>query len=225
MSRMKPLMSDMQDDIALQELGRASVQIVHDLKNQINGLKLYATFLRKRLEASNRPADELDTLSKINAGLERAAADMSALVRYGRPVELRRQPQVDLAQILASAVDGATLTVQDGDYRGEFDTTVIKEALKTIQAVVHTNAAMTREMLETFLRHEEPSATRPAPHAVIEWRGVDHRDEKLFASFAGSNGLRLALAAKFIRAHGGTVEQEGDVVRARLPLTKVSGTG
>jgi len=34
--------------MSLEDLGRATLQIVHDLKNQLNGLKLYATFLRKR---------------------------------------------------------------------------------------------------------------------------------------------------------------------------------
>ena len=55
-TQMKPLLSESQDQESLQALGRASVQIVHDLKNQLNGLKLYATFLRKRMEKSERPA-------------------------------------------------------------------------------------------------------------------------------------------------------------------------
>ena len=79
-----------------------SVQIVHDLKNQLNGLKLYATFLRKRMEKSERPADEQETIGKLISGLERAAADMTTLVRFGRPLELRRQPRVDLVKILSN---------------------------------------------------------------------------------------------------------------------------
>ncbi|HYE64669.1 MAG TPA: hypothetical protein VD966_03740, partial [Pyrinomonadaceae bacterium] len=97
---MRPLKSEAQDTNTLQELGRASAQIVHDLKNQLNGLKLYATFLRKRMEKSERPADERETIDKLITGLERAAADLTALVRYGRPVELRRQPGIDLFKIL-----------------------------------------------------------------------------------------------------------------------------
>ena len=61
---MKPLLSESEDYDALFALGRASVQIVHDLKNQLNGLKLYATFLRKRSEKSERPGDELETINK-----------------------------------------------------------------------------------------------------------------------------------------------------------------
>ena len=38
------------------------MQIVHDLKNQLNGLKLYATFLRRRIEKNERPGDEQETI-------------------------------------------------------------------------------------------------------------------------------------------------------------------
>src|SRR5829696_4029361 len=104
---MKPVKSEVTDSSALEELGRASVQIVHDLKNQLNGLKLYATFLRKRMEKTERPEDERETVAKLIQGLERAASDMTTLVRLGRPVELRRQPGVNLKQLLSEASEGA----------------------------------------------------------------------------------------------------------------------
>ncbi|MCA1618075.1 MAG: hypothetical protein LC795_01925 [Acidobacteria bacterium] len=141
---MKPLKTELQDAETLRDLGSASVQIVHDLKNQLNGLKLYATFLRKRLEKAGRPEDEQETVSKLISGLERAAADMNVLVRYGRSVELRRQPGTDLARLLADAAEGAP--------------------------------------------------------------------------FETATGLRMALAARIVRAHGGEVSHEGGRIRARLPL-------
>src|SRR5919199_98348 len=103
---MKPLKSEVTDAATLEELGRASVQIVHDLKNQLNGLKLYATFLRKRMEKAERPEDERETVAKLIQGLERAASDMTTLVRLGRPVELRRQRGVNLSSILMEASNG-----------------------------------------------------------------------------------------------------------------------
>ena len=72
-------MSRMEDSETLQDLGRASIQIVHDLKNQLNGLKLYATFLRRRIEKSERPEDEQETIEKLMAGLDRAASDLQRL--------------------------------------------------------------------------------------------------------------------------------------------------
>src|SRR2546422_7190870 len=87
---------------ALEDLGRATLQIVHDLKNQLNGLKLYATFLRKRLDRHDQAAEERETLAKLIAGLDRAARDMTALVRYAHPLDLRRQAHTDLREIISN---------------------------------------------------------------------------------------------------------------------------
>ena len=83
---MKPALAKTPEPNALEELGRATVQIVHDLKNQLNGLKLYATFLRKRLERDDRAIEERETLEKLIAGLDRSARDMTAPVQYARPI-------------------------------------------------------------------------------------------------------------------------------------------
>src|SRR4026207_1864459 len=99
---MKPLLSPSEDSHSLQTLGRASLQIVHDLKNQLNGLKLYATFLRKRLEPENKSSEEQEIVGKLIAGLDNAAREMSALVRFARPLELRQSPQTDLREIILS---------------------------------------------------------------------------------------------------------------------------
>ncbi len=174
---MTPQQQPALDAEALQQLGRASVEVVHDLKNQLNGLKLYATFLRKRAERDNRPSDELETVGKIIAGLERAASEMNLLVRYGRALELRRATQ-DLLQIVraSATADGETLDAQDADFRGDFDAERLGEALKGITA------------------------------------------RNLFGDLDGVGGLRAALAAKIVSAHGGTVEHERDAIRVRLPL-------
>src|ERR1700682_5843790 len=97
---MKPLIAEEQDGITLQNLGRASLQIIHDIKNQLNGLKLYATFLRKRLETLGQAGEEQETVTKLIAGLDRAAGDLTVLVQYGRPLELQTQPGVDLQKLL-----------------------------------------------------------------------------------------------------------------------------
>lgn len=212
---MKPLMSETRDAAALQELGRASVQIVHDLKNQINGLKLYATFLRKRLEKTEGRADELDTVNKLLAGLERAAADMTTLVRYGRPVELRRAPHVDLRRLLAAALGREPDAHGCGDAcTGEFDQAALTEALQQIDAAL-AGPPPGAARLALHLRREDAGG---ASVAVIEWRGTRPTSGDLFDSFAGGQGLRLALAAKIISAHGGAIEHEAGTVRVRIPI-------
>src|SRR5215213_9410460 len=195
---MKPLKTELQDAETLRDLGSASVQIVHDLKNQLNGLKLYATFLRKRMEKSERPADEQETILQLINGLERAAADMTALVRYGRPVELRRQPRVDLVKIMTAIIqsDGPgpssiRLEPPAASLEGEFDTIAVTEALKTITTgASNLRRAEDNDALLVYLRREE---TTRGHMAVIEWRGVRLTDGvDPFHSFVGSDGLRMS---------------------------------
>ncbi len=217
LSNMKPLKSETQDKETLQEIGRASVQIVHDLKNQLNGLKLYATFLRKRMEKAERPADEHETIAKLIAGLERAAADMTTLVRVGRPLELRLQPQTDLVKILSNLENDGEIKIEAeaGELAGDFDVAAITEAFKTITS----NALSLRPIgdnagLSICLRPDEDGRG-----AIIEWRGVKtNNGDDPFHSFAGSEGLRMSLAAKIIEAHGGEANYDADTLRARLPL-------
>lgn len=216
---MKPLRSEA-DAETLRELGAASVQVVHDLKNQLNGLKLYATFLRKRMEKSERPADEIETIAKLISGLERAASEMNVLVRYGRPLELRRQPQTDLARLVNEAAEGRSVEKDDGPFEGDFDPMLLSEALKSITNGGHTDVqtadASDGSPAVRLRRDDDGSA------AVIEWRGAmgDGVGGDPFRSFAGGPGLRLALAAKIIRAHGGETSHEAGAVRVRLPLHK-----
>jgi signal transduction histidine kinase len=216
-SNMKPLKSQTQDANVLQEIGRASVQIVHDLKNQLNGLKLYATFLRKRMEKSERPADELETVAKLISGLERAAADMTLLVRLGRPLELRLQPQTDLVKILTNIEPSAGIPIEAdrSELAGEFDIAAVTEALKTITScAANMPPAIDNEEARIHLWLDEKSN-----QAVIEWRGVKLTNgDDPFRSFAGSEGLRMSLAARIIEAHGGEAEHDANVLRIRLPL-------
>ena len=212
---MKPQQQPLSDSGALEALGRASVQIVHDLKNQLNGLKLYATFLRKRAARPERPADELETVEKIIAGLERAAADTHALVRFGRAVELQTRPGADLAQIIAAS--GADTSAAAGQvFRGDFDGQLLTETLQNINAAVAGRDATARPTVK--LSREDDDGGHAA---IVEWQTADGaRLLDSAATLSGSDGLRVALAAKIIRAHGGRLEAGDNSLRVRLPLTE-----
>jgi signal transduction histidine kinase len=230
---MKPLLSASEDSDALLALGRASVQIVHDLKNQINGLKLYATFLRKRSEKTERPADELETINKLIAGLDRTSTDLSMIVEYGQPVALKRQPGTDLEKIMRDVtrslndrapVSGAlmrtiVLDAEAGPFVGEFDSLVLGNALKSISlgAMTMGNVQTPEGSLEVRLQGE---ATDTERDGVIKWKIMDSIDHDPFHSFAGSNEIRLSLAARVIEAHGGSANRQDGALCVRLPLTR-----
>lgn len=226
---MKPLLSPPQDSNSLQTLGRASFQIVHDLKNQLNGLKLYATFLRKRMEKGEHPADEMETVNKLIAGLDRAAGDLSTLTDYGRPIELRKQSQIDLQKIMrgvaatfteptrsTGALTGVLLIEADqSPLIGEFDPAALTEALKSISvgAMKLSRGAEEKGTLRVSLREQNPDSV------LIEWHDINALSHDPFCSFAGSVEIRMSLAAKIIEAHGGSVALQGNVLSVSLPLT------
>ena len=231
---MKPLLSESEDNDALRALGRASVQIVHDLKNQLNGLKLYATFLRKRMEKGERPADELETINKLIAGLDRTARDVSMIVEYGRPLELKKQAGTDLERLsreVAAKLNAENLSNrppvtgglsgsvvvdgQTGPLVGEFDRALLAEALRWISLSAIKMLTNKAGSLAIRLKLDAFESRRDG---VIEWSVYDSSDHDPFHSFAGSNEIRLSLAARIIEAHGGSATRHDDVLSVRLPL-------
>ena len=219
---MTPILSRTEDKATLQDLGRASIQIVHDLKNQLNGLKLYATFLRKRLEKSERPEDELETIGKLISGLDRAAVDLSTIVEYGQQIELKTQSGVDLQKALRSVCT----TLQEADFvldsegqplTGEFDSTKLTDALKWISNGASRHAK-TGEEHKPIAVTVTRSATNPN-EAEIVWSGLKTLDHDPFHSFAGTDEIRMSLAGKIVEAHGGTAHFAGDRIVVTLPLS------
>lgn len=228
---MKPLLPESEDNDALRALGRASVQIVHDLKNQLNGLKLYATFLRKRFEKGERPADELETVNKLIAGLDRAAVDLSMIVEFGQPLSLKKQAGIDLEKIMRDIagslnvrppITGALdslIVIDAAPVRlvGEFDLALLGAALKSISlgAMKMLNSKASQGPLRVQLKGEAFGTRRDG---VIEWQVSDSSSHDPFHSFAGSNEIRLSLAAKVIEAHGGSAQRQDGTLCVRLPL-------
>ncbi len=234
---MKALLVENEDTHSLETLGRASVQIVHDLKNQLNGLKLYATFLRKRMEKTGGAEDELDTVRKLIAGLDRAAEDLSMISDYGHPVQLQVRPNVDLQTMMtgiatnlnaglnnASRTSGAlagplAIHSEAAPLLGDFDAPALSGALKSISigALKILNNKAREGVLNISLQAEP---TENGRNCVIEWAVLDDPGYDIFHSFAGSDAIRMSLAARTIEAHGGEAECVSGTFRVRLPLAE-----
>ena len=185
------------------------MQIVHDLKNQLNGLKLYATFLRRRIEKNERPGDEQETIGKLIQGLDRAADDLSTIVKYGQPVELKKQPGVEVDKVLrgvcASINEGGSRIVLNSSadaVQGELDLFKLTDAFKWLCAGAMKHKQNQDEGGEISVT----TKTSDGAQAVIEWSGLRELDHDPFRSFAGSDEVKLALAAKIIEAHGGSAK-------------------
>jgi signal transduction histidine kinase len=218
---MKTVMSRPEETERLQDLGRASMQIVHDLKNQLNGLKLYATFLRRRIEKGERPSDEQETVLKLINGLNRAAEDLSLIVRYGQPVELKKQAGVDVNKLLQGAcanpqeIGGEVAVESTSDaIQGSFDHFKLGDAFKWLCAGANKHKQNEDGAGEVKVTAKPAKAGQ----VLIEWSGLRQLDHDPFRSFAGSEEIKLALAARIIEAHGGTAKFIDRKFAVELPL-------
>ena len=216
---MKTAMSRPEETERLQDLGRASMQIVHDLKNQLNGLKLYATFLRRRIEKSDRPGDEQETVVKLIGGLDRAAEDLATIVRYGQPVELKKQAGFEVDKVLRSVCSGMDETIvwnaESDAVQGSFDHFKLTDAFKWLCSGAVKHRPLADEGAEITV-----TTKLDGNNSVIEWAGLRQLDHDPFRSFAGSDEIKLALAAKIIEAHGGSAKFIDKKFVVELPLSE-----
>jgi nitrogen fixation/metabolism regulation signal transduction histidine kinase len=228
---MKPAVAKAKDVNPLEDLGRATLQVVHDLKNQLNGLKLYATFLRKRLERDDQALEERETLAKLIAGLDRAARDMTALVRYSRPLELHRQ-KYDLRKIIAGvarvpdtrnsgdlAPPDLRCEIEDRQFYGQFDPTALSEAFEAITE--EAIGSIPKRDVNQISLHVSLAGTPDSSRVLVEWRGVGPiTRHQMFASVHDQATVYMALAAKIIEAHEGRIEHDASAIRIWLPLAE-----
>jgi len=225
---MQPAPAKNPDSTALARLGGATLQVVHDLKNQLNGLKLYATFLRKRLEREDQPPDERETLAKLIAGLDRAAKDLTALVRYARPLELRPQSGVDLrrliSKVIAEAAERETgglpkvtiaADIEADSFIGEFDPAALTEAIKAITDDVRAAVSSKEPQPLSIAMRFDSETTR----AAIEWRGGQFT-RRTGTDLTNCGSIHTALATKIIEAHRGELLCDHNTVRVWLPLSR-----
>jgi len=225
---MTPALAKATESDTLEELGRATLQIVHDLKNQLNGLKLYATFLRKRLEQDDHAVQERETLAKLITGLDRAARDMTMLVKYAQPLEIRRTSNIDLRKMLhemtreVAAYNKPSELIRceaDESAYGAFDGLALSLALTAITEQAIGNASNRPAVLVRMHKANEKEA-------VIEWiRSEATKSGTAPHSSDGPANVRRALATRIIHAHGGRVEHQPDAIRVWLPLAQSEISG
>jgi light-regulated signal transduction histidine kinase (bacteriophytochrome) len=221
---MTPAPAKTMESTTFEEIGRATLQIVHDLKNQLNGLKLYATFLRKRLDHDERAIEERETLAKLISGLDRAARDMTVLVKYAQPLEMRRQSHVNLGRIItevareADHVKGeASVACEIHDsVQGIFDPVALSEGL----AAITENAAGVGSIKKAISIHLRKISSAEQEEALIEWQQTNASNVRPAQTSDGRLNLRKELATRIIKAHGGRLEFGANMIRAWLPLAE-----
>lgn len=216
------------------------LRLLHDFKNHLGGLKLYAAFLRKRF--ADDP-DGVEVCEKLIRGLNAMAERAKLVARLAQPLALAPS-EADLLPLVRQAAQDLNALAAERGVRIEFD---FSEALPPLLL----DAAHVRQAIQAALRRAlciSPAGSRVCVSVRAEpsWVYIEIRDageavaasrqESFFdfgAEAASQDGveprelraeiaLQLALARRIVEQHGGYVAAAaapggGTAVRIYLP--------
>ncbi len=224
-------MSNNTEEALLIEAGRMTARLIHDFKNQIGGMKLYASYLKKRF--SDQP-EGIEIAEKIIQGLNEMAEQTALVSKLTRPIELHLKA-ADLGACVEMALGGlkpladsrqVNISLDRADAAGEIsiDWQQIQVALSTI---------ITRAIEVSPKGGEVNVVLKSIGDAVwieVADRGERLDEEKLRAIFDALTNERinrislgLALARRIVLLHGGETSARagspaGTVVEVRLKI-------
>jgi two-component system C4-dicarboxylate transport sensor histidine kinase DctB len=201
------------EEAILIETGRMAMRLMHDFKNQLGGLKLYAAYLQKRF-ADN--AEGMEIAEKIAQGLSEMAEQAAILNKLCRPLELQMEPG-DPTQVVEQVVSRLeprasakrikiTCDLEQNAPRITFDARRIGEALEAIISRAMDASPEDGEIgVSLKLRDESLRIEIKDNGATLD----EERRLSFFDPLAGDRinrtALGLAMARRIIERHGGQV--------------------
>lgn len=222
------------------EIGRLTGRLLHDCKNQLSGLKLYAAWLRKRLNAPTAGAtgnfsEEVSIIDRLINGLNLVAEQAGYVSKLAQPLHLKKSP-ADLLLLVRQVADEmqaqaaarkVMIVVESEPDLPHFscDALLLVTALKSLvsravtvsQQQVSIGLQQTRQELLIAVADDGAETLTPAQCAAFfEFPA----EEKLTTAVLG-----LTLADRIIEQHGGRAvttpnSPSGTIVTIRLGLQR-----
>ncbi len=219
----------------LLDLGRLTSRLIHDFRNQMGGLKLYASYLKKRLTGADADAagqEGAEIADKIIEGLNTMAEHATLVSRMTRPVELRCETgdllalveQIAGEQRLRATPRHVQLVSElaDDTFELPFDTQQLHAALSVLLARAIEVSPPQTTVRVTLQREDDRSVLSLTDAGALL---TDAQRAALFDFLTherlNKNALELAHAKRVIEAHGGTLTaraagETGTLVQVRL---------
>lgn len=210
-----PLPKTAREQQALLEVGRATSRLLHDFKNQMSGLKLYAAYLKKRFAGREDLAEGLEIADKIVHSLNEMTENAALIGKLTQPMEVKLA-EGDLPALVQQVVQnlspqaaarGVEIVLNSAALRLPLDLQQMMLALKSLlaQAVEASPAGGT---VTVTLRKNGNQALLSISDAG---ETLSERQRQSFFDFLTNERLNrislgLALARRILEAHGGTAE-------------------
>jgi signal transduction histidine kinase len=219
------------EEAILIETGRMAARLIHDFKNQLGGLKLYAAYLQKRFAGN---VEGMEVAEKIAQGLNEMAEQAAILNKLCRPLESHTAPG-DPAPVVEQVISRLrprseakrvkiNFDLEPHAPRASIDQRLIGEALEAIILRALDASPEDSEIGVSLRRRDE------ALQIEIKDIGApldDQRRLRFFDPLAGDRlnrtALGLAMARRIIERHGGQVsaragDSAGTIVEMILPI-------
>lgn len=205
--------------VVLLDLGRLTSRLIHDFRNQMGGLKLYASYLKKRLagsESGTAGQEGAEIADKIIEGLNLMAEHATLVSRMTKPIELRSEPgdllalveQIIREQRLRAAPRQVQLVSELADDAFEFMfdpqqlhtalTTLLARAIEISRPQTKVRVSLQREAGGGVLNILDEGAPLTDLQRATLFDFLTH--ERL-----NKNALEMAHAKRILEAHGGTL--------------------
>jgi len=214
----------------LAALGEMAATVAHEIRNPLGGIRGFASLLARDI-APDDPRARL--VNKILTGVRDLDRVVSELLEYTRPVELHRTP-ITCADLINSAVsfleyDPARIAVANN---ASTTLRVMADADKMRQVFLNLliNAAQSIELDGAISIETQADDTMVTITVGDTGCGISEPDlKRIFSPFFTTkekgSGLGLAVAAKIVEGHLGTIDAhsepgKGSTFIVRLPRTE-----
>ena len=204
--------------------------VAHEIRNPLGGIRGFASLLARDLPETD-PRSRL--VEKILAGVKLLDRVVGELLEYTRPVELRLRPVSchELTDAVLTFLDvGGKSIVVTQSIAPEFKVLADPDKMRQVLLNILLNAAQSIEQEGMIGVVAEADADYVTLTVTDSGNGIREEDlERVFSPFFTTKergtGLGLAVAAKIVEGHAGTLKAEsklgvGSAFHIRLPRTE-----
>lgn len=231
LSKVKMLEKELQRSERFAALGKMAAGVAHELRNPLSSIKGLALLLKGKINPLNDGYESADLLVKE---VERLNRSIGELLDYARPAQLNRE-LIPITEIIEKTVSLVMIDAESfgikivldfsGDLprlyvdRDKLNQVVLNLLLNAIQAMPNGGVLQVR----TALDGELAVVSIIDSGVGISPENLQHVFDPYFTTKSTGTGLGLALSAKIIEEHGGTMkilstENEYTEVRVALPI-------
>ncbi len=229
LSLVKNLEEDLRRSERLAALGKMAAGVAHELRNPLSSIKGLALVLRSRFSNENHDREAADILVQE---VERLNRSISELLDYARPQKLRKE-KVDLQELIQKAV---SLLSMDAEASGVHMVTDFPEALPMLDA---DEDKLNQVFLNLFLNSIQAMAdggtltvsaaqTEDSIRVVVTDTGCGISAENIsrvfdpyFTTKPEGTGLGMAMSAKIVEEHGGSISFESEEGRGTSVVVEI----